>query len=232
MNNGVHDERRNSRALIPSLITDPKKKAEAEAANGLLQYDQGIAAIHTAIDINAGANRWKLRPSLILGLQRRALEGISSFAGTYRPGPVEIEKSKHIPPDAHRVPEMVEDLCDYINDNWDERTPIHLSAYVLWRLNWIHPFDDGNGRTSRLVSYVVLLVRANHVLGGSPTIPDLISKHRAAYFAALDAADAKLKETGRADISEMEALMSVLLAQQLASIYELAGGTFKQDTVT
>lgn len=221
------DERRHSRALIPALITDPIAKAEAEAANGLLQYDQGVGAIQSALELVANRNRWKLRPSLILALQRRALDGISSFAGTYRPGPVEIEKSAHKPPAAHLVPELVEDLCDYVNDNW-EKSAIHLSSFVLWRLNWIHPFDDGNGRTSRIVSYVVLLVRTNHQLGGSPTIPDLITQHRAAYFAALDAADAHLAATNRVDVTKMEALLSALLAKQLASIYDLAGGTVQQ----
>ena len=116
-------ERRHSRALLPTLINDPIKRAEAEAANGLLQYDQGISAAQAALDVIADGNRWRLRPSLILGLQRRALEGISGFAGTYRPGPVEIEKSSHVPPEAHRVPELVEDMCDYVNGNWDEKAP-------------------------------------------------------------------------------------------------------------
>ena len=30
------------------------------------------------------------------------------------------------------------------NDNWDDSTPVHLASYVMWRLNWIHPFTDGN----------------------------------------------------------------------------------------
>jgi len=41
----IGDERRHSRALEPELITDPLKKAEAEARNGLRQYDAGIATV-------------------------------------------------------------------------------------------------------------------------------------------------------------------------------------------
>jgi hypothetical protein len=40
---------RHSKASEIELIADPVKKAEAEALNGLRQYDAGIAAIHTAI---------------------------------------------------------------------------------------------------------------------------------------------------------------------------------------
>lgn len=165
--------RRNSRALLPTLISDPVKRAEAEAANGLLQYDMGIAVAQSALEINASGNRWQLRPSTVLSLQRRALQDISSFAGTYRPGPVEIEGSNHVPPAAHLVPEMVEDLCDYVNEHFSGKTAIHLSAYVLWRLNWIHPFDDGNGRTSRIVSYIVMLVQQNNILGDRQRYPNL-----------------------------------------------------------
>jgi hypothetical protein len=149
MTDGERD-RRDSRALEPELITDPQAKAVAEARNGFRQYDAAIGAIHTALDRGS----FKLRPSLILGLQREALAGICSYAGNYRPGGVAIEGSKHEPVGAHLVPELVEDMCDYVNDHWNESTPIHLASYLMWRLNWIHPFADGNGRTSRIISYV------------------------------------------------------------------------------
>ena len=137
-------EERHSRALEPELIQDPQLKAEAEAANGLRQYDLAVRAIHDALD----QPYFKLRVSLILSLHREALAGISSYAGNYRPGNVEIEGSKHEPVGAHLVPELLEELCDYIDDGWEGSSAIHLAAYAMWRLNWIHPFANGNGRTS------------------------------------------------------------------------------------
>ncbi len=178
-------EKRDSRALEPQLITDPQARAEAEARNVLRQYDGGIAAIQSALERRS----FKLRPSLILALHREALTGISIFAGNFRPAGVEIKGSRHQPPGAHLVPELVENLCDYVNERWGQSTPIHLASYVMWRLNWIHPFADGNGRTSRIVSYVVLSIRAGAILPGTPTIPDQIVDNRNPYFDALDAAD-------------------------------------------
>lgn len=102
---------------------------------------------------------FKLRSSQILSLHREALQGISSYAGNFRPGDVEIDGSRHDPVGAHLVPELVEDLCDYVNDNWNTASAVHLASYVMWRLNWIHPFADGNGRTSRILSFVVLSVK-------------------------------------------------------------------------
>ncbi len=224
------DERRDSRAEIPVLIQDPLKRAEAEAANGLLQYDAAIATVIDALDRIEQGNTWRLRPSLITGLQRIALQGISSFAGNFRPSSVKIEKSLHTPPDAHLVHELVEDLCEYVNDNWD-RKPLYLASYILWRLNWIHPFDDGNGRTSRIISYIVLLIRMGNNLAGWPTIPELITHHRAAYFEALDAADLALRASGDFDLSRMQALLTSLLAKQLTTVMEIAGGISAEDLV-
>jgi Fic family protein len=216
---GDERERRDSRALEPELITDPQEKAAAEARNGFRQYDAAIGAIHTALDRGS----FKLRPSLILSLQREALAGISSYAGNYRPGGVAIEGSKHEPVGAHLVPELIEEMCDYVNDHWNESTPLHLAAYLMWRLNWIHPFADGNGRTSRIISYVVLSIRAGAVLPGTPTIPDQIVDNRSPYFEALDAADSAYRD-GKIDVSRMEDLLAGLLAKQLAGFYQAAGG--------
>lgn len=212
-------DRRDSKALEPELIKDPQERAKAEARNGLRQYDAGVRAIQTALE----RSPFKLRLSLILALHREALQGISIYAGNFRPGGVKIEGSQHEPVGAHLVPELVEEMCDYVNDNWERSTPIHLGAYVMWRLNWIHPFADGNGRTSRIASYVVLSIRAGYVLPGTPAIPDQIVDNRQPYFDALDAADAAYK-SGQLDLSKMEDLLGSLLAKQLANFYQEAGG--------
>jgi Fic family protein len=212
-------QKRDSRAFEPTLITDPQARAEAEARNGLRQYDLGLKFIQEALDRGA----FKLRPSIILSLHREALNGISLFAGNFRPAGVEIQGSRHEPPGAHLVPGLVEEMCDYVNENWEKSSPIHLGSYIMWRLNWIHPFADGNGRTSRVVSYIVLSIRAEAVLPGTPTIPDQIVDNRSPYFDALDAADSAWQQ-GRLDVSKMEELLGALLAKQLTNFYQAVGG--------
>jgi Fic family protein len=212
-------DKRDSRALEPEVITDPLAKAEAEARNGFRQYDLGVRAIQAALERGS----FKLRPSLVLALHREALAGISIFAGNFRPAGVQIQGSRHEPAGAHLVPELIEEMRDYVNEHWEATTPIHLGAYIMWRLNWIHPFADGNGRTSRILSYVVLSIRAGALLPGTPTIPDQIGDNRTRYFEALDAADDAWK-TGRLDVSKMEELLGSLLARQLANFYQAVGG--------
>ena len=136
----VAAERRDSLAREPELIVDPIKRAEAEAANGLRQFDLEKSIAQEAIDRqSSGDYQFRLRPSLILSLHRAALADVSSYAGNYRPSTVAISESRHTPPGAHMVAELVEGMCDYVNDNWPTATPIYLAAYVMWRLNWIHP---------------------------------------------------------------------------------------------
>ena len=222
--NSENAERRHSVALEPDLIRDPVKLAEAEAANGLRQFDAGKNSAQAALDRHAGdGSQFRLRPSLILALHREALAGISTFAGLFRPAGVSIEKSKHVPPGAHLVAELVEDMCEYVNDQWQSKAALHLAAYVMWRLNWIHPFADGNGRTSRITSYVVLTIRTGYILPGSPSIPDQIVSDRSGYFHALDQAD-KACRAGSLDVTAMEDLLGGMLARQLAGFYRSAGG--------
>ena len=58
---------------------------------------------------------------MALSLHRAALDGISAYAGNFRPAGVEIQGSRHTPPGAHLVPGLIEEMCDYVNDNWDSR---------------------------------------------------------------------------------------------------------------
>lgn len=205
---------RHSKALEPELIADPEKKAQQEVKNGFRQFDSVIEQIEYW---RQPERVFKLRPSSIVGLNRVALEGLTAFAGIYRPTGIEIKGSRHQPPPAHLVPELVEDLCEYVNSNW-ARSPLHLASYVLWRLNWIHPFVDGNGRTSRAASFLVFCVKLGYLLPGTPTIPDQISRNKNPYYAALESADETFLRSNDVDVSDMETLLAALLANQLASV--------------
>ena len=121
------------------------------------------------------------------------------------------------------MPALTEDLCEYVNEKFDACSALHLAAYVMWRINWIHPFDDGNGRTARATSYLVLCVKLRNRLPGKPTIPDLIAEQKGPYYKALEVADAAWAE-GRLDLTALESLLESHLAAQLVSAVEEARG--------
>ena len=209
------DDTRHSRASDVRLVSDPILLAEQEARNGLRQFD----AVIELVEYFAHPDRpFRFRPSQILHLHRIALDGINSCAGNFRPAGVEIGGSRHQPAGAHLVPEQVEELCDYVNANWRASSAIHLAAFVLWRLNWIHPFTDGNGRTSRAASYMILCCSIGAVLPGKRTIPDQIAENKKPYCDALEAAD-EAQRNGQMDLTAPEQMLSALLATQLYAVH-------------
>jgi len=74
---------------------------------------------------------------------------------------------------------------------------------VLWRICWIHPFEDGNGRTVRAASYLVLSMRLGFELPGKLPIPARIKHAPIADMRALEAADAAWSR-GVLDVSAMQ----------------------------
>jgi len=210
----MDSEGRHSEARDVELITDPELIARREAENGFRQFNAAIEQVEYWLHPE---RPFRLRPSAILELNRIALDGISRDAGRYRPSDVEIKGSKHRPVPAFRVPGLVEELCDYVNDHWD-RSPIYLASYVMWRLNWIHPFVDGNGRTTRVVSFVVLCAKLGYRVPGTNTIPEQISQDKDPYYDALEQADLAFEQNEQVDVSAMEKLLGELLAKQLAGV--------------
>jgi Fic family protein len=202
-----------------TLVSDPAEIVRIESRNALLQFDAGMALVDGAL---AAGTPFRLRPSQLLDLNRLATAGTHRSAGQYRTDEVAITHSRHEPPPAHACAGLVEEMCDYVNDHWS-KSAIHLSAYLMWRVNWIHPFADGNGRTSRVIAYVVLCVRLGFRLPGVRTIPEQIAADKKAYYLALEAADDATK-AGQLDLSALELLLSELLAKQLLHLHEQATG--------
>jgi len=78
-------------------------------------------------------------------------------AGVYRKLPVAIAGSKHVPPQPYRLQDLMEAYFRFYRDRKDRLHPVVLAAEMHERLVTIHPFIDGNGRTSRLIMNLILL---------------------------------------------------------------------------
>ena len=216
----VDPEQRKSQPERSELVTDLDEIARIEAENGLRQTKFVIDTIDQQLEKN---EQFYLRPSLVSKLNRLAIEGLTELPGIYRPGAMSISNSDHIPPAPGEVQEFVEEMCDYVNDNWD-RDAWHLAAYLMWRLNWIHPYEDGNGRTSRAISYLVLCIKLGLRLPGSKTIPEVIAENKGPYYTAIDKADAAAKRS-KVDVTAMERVLKDALADQLADFGDkITGG--------
>jgi Fic family protein len=79
------------------------------------------------------------------------------FAGRFRTGGVRIIGANFIPPNASKVSNMMEDLFEFVNSNPLQLNAIELATVFHHKMVWIHPFNDGNGRTVRLAMNLLLM---------------------------------------------------------------------------
>ena len=94
----------------------------------------------------------------VLSIHNLILRGIHpEDAGRYRKVQVMIKGSTHTPPQPFLVAKEMEDYFIWYETNKNKLHPILLAAEMHERLVTIHPFIDGNGRTSRLVMNLILL---------------------------------------------------------------------------
>lgn len=185
--------------------------ADREARNGLLQFD----LMHEMIAAVVAGDPLRLTPEHVCRLNEVAVRGLEASAGTFRQHGVQISGTPHVPPPHTEVPQLVQEMCDYVNrDGWTSEDAVHLAAYTMWRMNWIHPFTNGNGRTSRAVSYFVLSAMLGFQLPGKTTVPEMIAADKTSYYRALESADAAWK-AGAMDVSAMATLLAALLMKQL-----------------
>ena len=119
---------------------------------------------------------------LIKQLHQLVLKSIDSKnAGVWRTVPVRISGSNHLPPEPYLLDGLMNDYITHYNRQKISMHPVILAAEMHERLVSIHPFIDGNGRTSRLVMNFVLLQN-----GYSVAILKGNLEARKEYYHALD----------------------------------------------
>lgn len=120
-------------------------------------------------------DEWTIR-----SLHHLILKGINDDnAGRYRSVNVLISGAEHLPPDQLLVPELMERFIAWYSDEAIALHPVERAARVHSDFVKIHPFVDGNGRTSRLLMNLELLK------SGYPAAV-LPVERRLEYYAALD----------------------------------------------
>ena len=159
-------------------ISGKSMREHLEAIN----HQEAIAYIKHLIDKNTNLNERE-----VLSIHNLILRGISSKdAGKYRNVQVMIKGSSHLPPQPFIVPKQMEDFFIWFETNKNALHPVILAAELHERLVTIHPFIDGNGRTSRLVMNLILLQKG-YVIANIKGDYDT----RMQYYNALETAQTK-----------------------------------------
>jgi excisionase family DNA binding protein len=113
----------------------------------------------------------------------RLMDRLLHEPGAYRTGAARIGGAHFLPPKSSEVPEKISELLDGLNRNLYEYTPIELAARFMHKFLVIHPFQDGNGRTARLLMNLILMKN------GYPVLTNISFRDRKKYLEALREAD-------------------------------------------
>lgn len=198
---------------VVSQQDDPVLFRFVTDANLLRQYD----FLQTTVAVALKQPGYVIGHDIVCSLNRYAVDFLCETPGQYRRQPIFISDGQHNPPNFEEVRCLMEECLRYLVANWDQRDATHLAAYVLWRMNWIHPFVEGNGRAARATSYLVLCLKYGMWLPGTNTVLKQIRADRPNYITALRIADKHLIEGAITDVDALEAYLDALLVAQLQS---------------
>jgi Fic family protein len=181
-----------------------------EISNGERHYSflQSIVAASLAVE------RQFLSQAVVKAINYHAIACLHTNAGEFRP--CEVSVGDHSPPQHFRVQALMDDFVNTVNRRWETADPVALSTFVLWRMNYIHPFINGNGRTARAAAYFVLCVKAGGWLSGDVILPELLRQNRPEYVEALRIADQSIA-SGTLDLSVLHEMIVRLLSEQVAA---------------
>ena len=188
---------------------NPELYAKVQEQNLLRQYD----LLLNCIEIGLVKGIEAFDKYTLWSLNAAAVANIAQFGGRFREEPIYV--GKHLPPHFKDVGHEMDRFFSLIHENWDVLDhPTTLPAYALWRLNWIHPFVEGNGRTARAACYYLLCMRQGRLLPGRKIVPERIRANREPYYAALQDADHQWNE-GHFNVSQLAGYLEGLLTGQL-----------------
>jgi Fic family protein len=132
----------------------------------------------------------ELHKLVVKGLPFNRAEEGDKTPGAYRLMPIKISGSTHIPPDPTTIPSYMDELYKFINKEDQPKYDLLKTAIVHHRFVWIHPFNNGNGRTVRMLTYAMIVKYGFNVDKGRIINPAAIfCSNRNDYYRKLSIAD-------------------------------------------
>lgn len=169
--------------------TTPHNRDEEE----ILGYRNVLNLVHENYDMIP------VRPSYILQMHRDLLKYTSfSYGGSFKTTPNEIDMTlasgKRVtlfrPLEPYETPDAIQNICDSYQKELSlgEIDPLILIPCFILDFLCVHPFNDGNGRMSRLLT-LLLLYRSGYVVGQYISIEKAIADTKDTYYKVLAQAD-------------------------------------------
>ena len=175
---------------LVSQKAEPRNRSEQEIAG----YREVLATIHESYEYITP------RPTIILQLHRDLYSySQGNIDGTYKNSDnviaetdaEEHQKARFIPVPAFQTAEAIDELCAHFLEAWEANLIDKLILIPMFILDFlcIHPFNNGNGRMSRLLT-LLLFYKAGYIVGKYVSMEMLIEKTKETYYEALQASSA------------------------------------------
>lgn len=158
------------------------------APNEIQEVKNAVQAYDLLLSLDSTSEKDLLRAHKLM------MSDLVSQNGKYRTGGVGIfdgSEVVHIAPPAERVPSLMADLFDWLKNS--DVHPLIKSCVFHYEFEFIHPFQDGNGRMGRLWQ-TVILKDWKDVFAWLP-VETLIKENQAEYYKALNTSDSNADST-------------------------------------
>ena len=192
--------------------TAPRNRNEREIAG----YRDVLTTIHENYDYIP------VRPGMLLQLHRDLYKFKNpGFGGNYKNSdniiaeemPDGTKMVRFQPVSAWETPEALEMLCNEFNEALKDpdMDPLLLMPVFILDFLCIHPFNDGNGRMSRLLT-LLILYRSGYIVGKYISLEKLIADHKESYYEALQDSDAGWHEEENDYLPFARYMLGVIIA--------------------
>ncbi len=179
---------------------------ERDERRHFLKPEQEVRNYYLALNYleERAAQKERLSKKLILDVQKFVEKGASrekiGLRGPMPPGVLfavydtQSGLPEYIPPEYCDVPELLDELIEYVNTTQDH--PLIVAAVVHYQLVTIHPFEDGNGRTARLISGYIMDING-YGFNGIGSLEEYFAYDISEYYEAIQMGLPALYYSGR-----------------------------------
>lgn len=149
----------------PLPLTEVKRVLRARPENlrdsekEVINYNRALEWLQDRLN----TTNFEIDPDLVLEIHRKVMDGLlpNHECGRWRQKPVVVNDPRtgsvvYLPPDHDQVKGMMSDLIRFTRENYNKVDPLILAGIFHKQMVIIHPFMDGNGRTTRLAVKVLL----------------------------------------------------------------------------
>ena len=197
---GINATRRQTLAMMDLMRVEENSDAGEKEIYNALMADEFIAdAVERGVNFDE---------SFLREINRLLITGLRSDAGAWRPGDVKLLGADLVPPPGPAVPGLVRAFVEQFPAS-EALQPVMQAAWIHNQFTYIHPFNDGNGRSGRLLQDWCLIRRGYWPTG----VP---STKRDDYYAALQEADAHRWD----DLVELLAILQLDVTSKVRAVLD------------